>query len=151
MPGATRRVSGSTSVPPERVTTAPSVRVRGSHTSGEVEFVLFKTGSGTLVTVGSDHTDRELEKSDVPLSKAVCPKVVAPVLLSELMLPGDLESRLAGRLPELSAGELLFSGTIPSMRGLVISDVFAMELVDEVTGRTIRHSYRVVCLSAAAR
>lgn len=33
------------SVPPERVTTADSVRVRGRHTSGEVEFVLFKTGS----------------------------------------------------------------------------------------------------------
>lgn len=163
-------------VPPERVTTAGGITVKAARTSGEVEFVLLRTASTTLVTVGSDHTDRELEKSDVPLSKAVCPKIVAPVFwvlsdvldhwdrlrirssvavngaaqpyqdgyLSELMAPDDLESRLAQREPELSAGEMLFSGTIPSMRGLVISDVFAMELVDEATGRAIRHSYRVI-------
>lgn len=90
-----------------------------------------------------DHWDRLRLRSSVGVAGAGAVQSYQDGYLSELMLPGDLESRLAARLPELSTGEMLFSGTIPSMRGLVISDVFAMELADEVTGRTIRHSYRV--------
>ena len=162
-------------VPAERVTAGAQITVDNASTSGEVEFVLLKTQNDTLVTVGSDHTDRELEKSDVPLSKAVCPKVIASTFwrlsevaahwdrlrlkssinveghlepyqdgyLSELMEPRELEVRLAASLPALSFGDMLFSGTVPSKRGLVISDLFAMELLDEVTGRSIKHSYRV--------
>ena len=162
-------------VPAERVTAGTEITVDGASTSGEVEFVLLKTASGTLVTVGSDHTDRELEKSDVPLSKAVCPKVIGPTFwhlsdladhwdrlrlkssvnvdghlvpyqdgyLSELMEPRDIERRLAESLPAFSSGDMLFSGTIPSKRGLVISDLFAMELLDEVSGRSIKHSYKI--------
>ena len=50
-----------------------------SKTSGEVEYVLlFTSDSSFYVTVGSDHTDRELEKSSVVLSKQVCLNVLSP-------------------------------------------------------------------------
>jgi len=46
--------------------------------SGEAEPVLIKAANGALyVTIGSDHTDRELERSSIPLAKMVCPKLVA--------------------------------------------------------------------------
>jgi hypothetical protein len=59
------------------------------------------------------------------------------------MEPGELERRLAETLPALSLGDMLFSGTVPSKGGLVISDLFVMELLDEVSGRSIKHSYTI--------
>ncbi len=54
-----------------------TVQVAGASTSGEAEPVLVRTGDGSLlVTVGSDHTDRALERSSLHLSKLVCPKVI---------------------------------------------------------------------------
>lgn len=54
--------------------------VQTTGTSGEVEFALLLTPEGWLVTVGSDHTDRELEKVDVLRSKQVAPKLLSPLL-----------------------------------------------------------------------
>jgi hypothetical protein len=62
--------------PSHLITTDEEIEVISDRTSGEVEFVLFPTGSETYVGVGSDHTDRELEKDDIILSKTVCPNVV---------------------------------------------------------------------------
>lgn len=62
------------------LTTASTVEVLGTASSGEVEFLLVQTSVGLLVGVGSDHTDRELEAASVAQSKQVCPKPVAPVL-----------------------------------------------------------------------
>jgi hypothetical protein len=54
------------------------VEVRTTTSSGEAEPVLVRLPSGRLLaTVGSDETDRELEKTSVPLSKLVCPKIIA--------------------------------------------------------------------------
>jgi 4-hydroxyphenylacetate 3-monooxygenase len=54
-----------------------TVQVAGSSTSGEAEPVLIRLGDGSLlVTIGSDHTDRALERSSLRLSKLVCPKVI---------------------------------------------------------------------------
>lgn len=47
-------------------------------TSGEVEPVFFVDGARVWVGIGSDHTDRELERYDILSSKQVCPKVVGP-------------------------------------------------------------------------
>jgi hypothetical protein len=60
-----------------RLTTEGTIEVLGPATSGEVEFVLLQTGGRLWVGVGSDHTDRELEKQGVGLSKQVCDKPVA--------------------------------------------------------------------------
>jgi hypothetical protein len=56
------------------------IHVQGAETSGEVEFVLLIDRGITYVGVGSDHTDRELEKHSVVKSKQVCPSVLSRTL-----------------------------------------------------------------------
>jgi hypothetical protein len=56
------------------LTCEPRVEVVGRTSSGEVEFVLLSASDGLWIGVGSDHTDRELEKSSVASSKQVCAK-----------------------------------------------------------------------------
>jgi len=62
----------------DRITTDNKIQVLpNSKTSGEVEYVLlFTSDKDFYITVGSDHTDRELEKSDVVLSKQICLNVI---------------------------------------------------------------------------
>jgi hypothetical protein len=43
--------------------------------SAEVEFVLFIDDDDLYVSIGSDHTDRELEKLDIPKAKQIANKV----------------------------------------------------------------------------
>lgn len=62
------------------LTTADAIQVVANETSGEVEFVLVPRGDGIWVGLGSDHTDRGLERHSVALSKQLCAKAVAPVL-----------------------------------------------------------------------
>lgn len=64
-------------VPPDLLTTGSSISVDLAQTSGEVEFVVLSTPEGQLIGVGSDHTDRELEKVDLNRSKAVCAKPIS--------------------------------------------------------------------------
>jgi hypothetical protein len=52
------------------------IEVQGPFTSGEVEFVLLFDAGGPYVTVGSDQTDRFLERHSVVASKQLCPKVL---------------------------------------------------------------------------
>ena len=59
------------------LTTGDHIQVPGSTSSGEVEFVLVGSDDGLLLALGSDHTDRELEKTGVTLSKQLCAKPVA--------------------------------------------------------------------------
>jgi len=62
------------------VTTANAIQVVGSETSGEVEFVIVPRADGLWIGLGSDHTDRALETTSVPLAKQMCAKVVATTL-----------------------------------------------------------------------
>jgi hypothetical protein len=62
------------------LTTSDAIEVVGTETSGEVEFVVVPRVDGLWIGVGSDHTDRGLERSSVALSKQLCAKVVAPTL-----------------------------------------------------------------------
>lgn len=59
------------------LTTAGSVQFLGEASSGEVEFVLIGTEDGMLVAVGSDHTDREVERQSVAASKQMCAKPIS--------------------------------------------------------------------------
>jgi len=61
----------------DRLTVANEIEVVGARTAGEAEVVLLVNGQDIWVTIGSDHTDRELEKVDIPASKQVCPKPVS--------------------------------------------------------------------------
>jgi len=59
------------------LTTSEAIEVVGPDTSGEVEFVLVSLRDGLWVGLGSDHTDRALERTSVALSKQVCAKIVS--------------------------------------------------------------------------
>lgn len=59
------------------LTAEDSIQVHGDETSGEVEYVLFRHNGETFITVGSDHTDRRLEKHSIPKSKNLCLNVMA--------------------------------------------------------------------------
>jgi len=61
----------------DRLTIAGEIEVVGSRSAGEAEAVLLVGGDEIWIAVGSDHTDRELEKIDIPASKQVCPKPVS--------------------------------------------------------------------------
>ncbi len=63
--------------PPWLLSQEPSIAVAGAASSGEAELVVVVDGDDTFVTVGSDHTDRDLEAVDIVASKGVCPKPVA--------------------------------------------------------------------------
>lgn len=56
------------------LTTERNIQFLGSASSGEVEVLLIGTDRGTLVGIGSDHTDREAEAWSVAHSKQVCAK-----------------------------------------------------------------------------
>lgn len=55
------------------------VEVVDGMSSGEVEYVVFvRDGKILYVTVGSDHTDRDVERINVLKSKQMYPKIVPP-------------------------------------------------------------------------
>ena len=64
----------------DRVVIGDAIEVVGEQTSGEAEFVLVIVEDEIYVGLGSDHTDRALEKLDIPAAKQVCPQVVGPEL-----------------------------------------------------------------------
>ncbi len=59
------------------LTDRPDITVQGGETSGEVEFTVFIQPGKTYISVGSDHTDRNLEKTNIEKSKQMCEKPVA--------------------------------------------------------------------------
>jgi hypothetical protein len=62
------------------LTTEPTIQVLGQDSSGEVEPVILRLGGRTWLGVGSDHTDRRLERQGVSLAKQLCPKPLGPDL-----------------------------------------------------------------------
>jgi hypothetical protein len=63
-----------------RLTTESVIEAVGESSGGEVEFVLLAHGGRLWVGAGSDHTDREVEKYGVTVSKQMCEKPLAPEL-----------------------------------------------------------------------
>jgi Protein of unknown function (DUF2848) len=64
--------------PAARLTTADAIEAVGDTSGGEAEFVLLQHAGRLWVGAGSDHTDREVEKYGVTVSKQMCDKPVAP-------------------------------------------------------------------------
>ena len=60
-----------------RLTLASRIEASGGESSGEVEFVLIRSGGRTYVGVGSDHTDRKVEAYNITVSKQMCDKPMA--------------------------------------------------------------------------
>lgn len=106
----------------DRLTTASVVEVGGEGTSGEVEPVLIRSGGRYYLTVGSDHTDRDLERTSVHASKAACPK---PIAAKAIDLGPDPTAVDWDRIQASSwvDGDLYQSGTLAQM--LPIGQVLA--------------------------
>jgi len=173
----------ATSVPAPRIypigthalTTGSEVEVHTGETSGEVEIVVVRDGDGrVLVGVGSDHTDRALERTSIPWSKQACPNVLAPVLwpldeirghwdncvlrswvdgrlyqdvsVAAFLHPDDVLRIVAERAPGLPERHLVvFCGTIVSVdKRLGFGRDWRFQIDDPTAGRRIDHAYRVV-------
>ncbi|AKC71502.1 DUF2848 domain-containing protein [Pandoraea oxalativorans] len=156
-----------------------AIDVVGETSSGEAECVLVRHGDELFVSVGSDHTDREVEAYGVTVSKQVCAKPVAREawrfadvaahwdrlgLRSWVTREGERrlyqEGTVAGLLspqelmaklgPDgLPAGAAMFCGTLAAIGGVVGGEQFEIELHDPVLGRTIRHRYATQALAIA--
>ena len=63
-----------------RLTTQETIEAIGESSGGEAEFVLLQHGRRLWVGAGSDHTDREVEKYGITVSKQMCDKPIAPTL-----------------------------------------------------------------------
>ncbi|WP_345811285.1 DUF2848 domain-containing protein [Paraburkholderia sp. PREW-6R] len=160
----------------ELLTQAGQVDVIGVKSSGEAECVLVNAPTGLLVTVGSDHTDREVEAYGVTVSKQICPKPVArdawrfddvaghwdQLELRAYAVPhgerrvyqqGSVASLLPAadllaRAP-LAPDAAMFCGTLAvqgGIAGMADGDALELELHDPVLNRTLRHAYRVRAL-----
>ena len=102
------------------------LEVLGPDTSGEVEYVLFRAGGTTWVTVGSDQTDRKREVAiGVALSKQLAGKVIAreawPIddviahwdrikIVSEIVTDGRRETYQSATLADIKRPEDLIRG-----------------------------------------
>jgi len=158
-----------------RLTTADTIDAVGESSGGEVEFVLLQHRGRLWVGAGSDHTDREVEKYGVTVSKQMCEKPIAPVFwayddvaghwdrltlrahvdnartlyqegaVSAMMNPLDLIARHCGER-SLREGTVMFCGTLAARGGVRPTREFAFELEDPVLGRKIAHAYRVCTL-----
>jgi 4-hydroxyphenylacetate 3-monooxygenase len=113
----------------DRLTTSSQVVVAGRSTSGEVEPVLIRANGTYYLTVGSDHTDREIETVGIQLSKAACPKPIASTVI-ELGDPPAVVDWDAIVVRSWVDGELYQEGTLASM--LPITQVLAEW--DQVSG-----------------
>ena len=132
---------------PGLVTSDPVVTITGSNTSGEVEPVLIRRNGRHYLGVGSDHTDRDLERTDIAASKAACAKPVGHQVialpddlaalswdtveiesdvdgqpyqrgsLASLRNPTDVLSHMTSTLGELGDDLVIFCGTVPLLTG----------------------------------
>jgi len=152
------------------LTTDGVVEVDGPTTSGEVEPVVIRHGGRFYLGVGSDHTDRDLERTDIALSKAACPK---PIGHQVVELGSDLSSvdwddlladssvddwpyqkgsvgtlrhpaELLDRLPDDldDGGDLvLFCGTFPLLGGDFVYGAYWRIHLEIPGGTVLTHSY----------
>jgi hypothetical protein len=82
---AAKGISGPQKTPtlypviPRMLVSETHIDVYGDQTSGEVEYVLLVRDRNTIyVGLGSDHTDRHLEETDIPRAKQICPNIIGP-------------------------------------------------------------------------
>ena len=156
------------------LTTQSAIQVSGDASSGEAEVVMLILPDGEWIAVGSDHTDRELEKTGVTFSKQLCAKPLGRriwrfedvadhwdelILRSYATRGGQRRlyqeapvSRLRhpkdllGAIGPLAAGTAMFCGTVPVKGEIGWADEFEVELEDPVLRRGLSHRYTVSAL-----
>ncbi len=163
---------------PALLTTDPVVEIDGPATSGEVEPVLIRHAGGYYLGVGSDHTDRDLERRDIAAAKAACPKPLAGDVialpggtdgldwdaitvdsrvdgtsyqrgsLAALRTPTDLLARLAGTLGPIDTDLVLYAGTVPLLDGQFTPGARWQVTLTTAAGARLTHSYEAKQRSA---
>ena len=99
-----------------RLTTADSIEVSGSDSSGEVEFVLIGWQGRIFVGAGSDHTDRKVEAYGVTVSKQMCDKPIAPVLWELEDVIGHWDRMILRSFAWIDGSRVLYQeGTLDAM------------------------------------
>ena len=102
-----------------QLTQSDVVEALGAESSGEAEPVLFFTQGEWWLTVGSDHTDRQVETYSVAVSKQMCVKPVAQVAWrwADVRARQD-ELHLRSRVWENGAWVLYQQGQLAGIRPL---------------------------------
>jgi hypothetical protein len=154
------------------ITQEHDITVSGELTSGEVEPVWIRHDGDLYLAVGSDHTDRDIERRSVPESKAACAKPVsrhAVALaamtsaecdaigaycqvdghdyqsgrLQELLSPHDLLAAYERQFGPASTDLVMFGGTFPLLHGrFVAGSRWDLEL-RLPDSTSLRHTYVV--------
>lgn len=142
-----------------------------SGTSGEAEPVLLLQAGQVFVTVGSDHTDRQLERTQMDRAKRAFPKIVARrcwplnsarpawdqiALSSDVEVNGQWRRYQEGFLSQLLQPEwfverfggredtVIFCGTVPALHGMeTAADGFRASLYNPVTRQQLSCLYRI--------
>jgi hypothetical protein len=99
-----------------RLTTDDLIEAVGETSGGEVEIVLLQHAGKLWVGAGSDHTDREVEKFGVTVSKQLCDKPIAPLFwLYEEVAPHWDRLILRAHVIEGGARSLYQEGAVTAM------------------------------------
>ena len=107
-----------------RITTADSIEVSGTESSGEVEFVLIGWQGRIFVGCGSDHTDRKVEAYSVTVSKQMCDKPMASTLWELEDVIGHWDRMILRSFAVIDGNKVLYQeGTLDGM--LPVKDLIA--------------------------
>lgn len=149
------------------LTQEPEIVVAGANTSGEVEPVLVRAAGRLYLGVGSDHTDRDIERTDITESKACCPKPVSSRLvafdsvdfdaieaectvdgvryqhglLSALRVPTDVLALYDERSGRGDRDVVMYGGTLPLIGGAFVPGYRWTLSLKLPGGAELRHSY----------
>jgi hypothetical protein len=156
------------------LTTQAAIQVSGDASTGEAEAVLLILPDGEWIGLGSDHTDRELEKTGVTISKQACAKplgrhvwpyaIVAghwdSLILRSFAVAGS-ERRLYQEAPvsqlrhpkdlqsaggAVATGTAMFCGTVPVKGEIGWADQLELELEDPIRRCKLTHRYAICAL-----
>ncbi len=129
-----------------RLTTDEAIEVLGEASSGEAEFVLLQHGGRLWVGAGSDHTDREVEKYGVSVSKQMCDKPIAPAFWDyDEVAPHWDKLMLRAHIAE-NGGRVLYQ------EGPVTAMLDPLALIEKFAGKTgLAEGTLMFCGTLAAR
>nr|WP_306255016.1 DUF2848 family protein [Ornithinimicrobium cryptoxanthini] len=102
-------------LPSDLLTTNETVATVGDRTSGEAEPVLIRHAGQYYIGIGSDHTDREIERLSIHEAKAACQKPLGPVVRHIGSSP-QVESWHRVQLRSWVDEELYQNGTLTDIR-----------------------------------
>lgn len=98
--------------------------------SGEVEYVLFVADRGVYVSVGSDHTDRELERTAVVAAKQAFPKIVGSQVWPLSDLAGGWDSLVLRAWVSDGGGRRLYQ------ESLLVTIISPLDLLGLIPGES---------------